>query len=223
MPAGLDLEGQTSLHYYCHACGEQVPTYTVRSSEGAEIRCSYCGLPLGYQGPQDGARVQCVLLADDEKFIRWVLQDLLVEQRLADSVVACAGGTELLTRLTERLRAKERTQLVILDILMRDLDGVATAKAIRAMERGFGVTWPAPILFLSALRPDAALRSFVARLQPALFLNKGVDATPDRLAIRLRKMMEYFTRVRYGASVPLPTPEPEPSSCTVPRDRIRMP
>jgi hypothetical protein len=40
----------------------------------------------------------------------------------------------------------------------------------------------------------------VARLQPALFLNKAVDATPDRLGIRLRKMMEYFSRVRNGAS-----------------------
>ena len=64
----------------------------------------------------------------------------------------------------------------------------------------FEVTWPAPILFLSALRPDTALRSFVARLQPALFLNKAVDATPDRLAIRLRKMIEYFSRVRNGAA-----------------------
>jgi CheY-like chemotaxis protein len=204
MPVGLALEGQTTL-LYCHACGEQVPTYTVRSAEGAELRCSYCGLPLGHQAPQDQARMESVLLADDEKFIRWILRDLLMEQHLAEIVVACEGGTELLTRLTERLRAKQHTQLIILDILMRDLDGVATAKAIRALERGFGVTWPAPILFLSALRPDAAIRSFVARLQPALFLNKAVDATPDRLAIRLRKMMEYFSRVRSGASAPLPT------------------
>lgn len=203
MPAGLALEGQTTLQY-CHACGEQVSTYTVRSAVGVEIRCSYCGLPLGRQAPQDEARMQCVLLADDEKFLRWVLRDLLVEQRLAETVVACEGGLELLARLTERMRAKERTQLVILDILMRDLDGVATAKAIRALERGFGVTWPVPILFLSALRPETAIRSFVARLQPALFLNKAVDATPDRLAVRLRKVIEYFGRVRNGASGPVP-------------------
>ncbi|HEY7678369.1 MAG TPA: response regulator [Candidatus Methylomirabilis sp.] len=199
MPAGLALEGQTTLQY-CHACGEEVLTYTVPAAAGVEIRCSYCGIPLGHQAPQDEARMQCVLLADDEKFIRWVVRDLLVEQHLAETVVACEGGIELLTKLTERMRAKERTQLVILDILMRDLDGVATAKAIRAVERGFEVKWPAPILFLSALRPDTALRNFVARLQPALFLNKAVDATPDRLGIRLRKMMEYFSRVRNGAS-----------------------
>jgi CheY-like chemotaxis protein len=205
MPAGLALEGNTTLRY-CHACGEEVLTYTVRAAVGVEVRCSYCGLPLGLQALQDEARMQCVLLADDEKFIRWVLRDLLVEQHLAETVVACEGGMELLSKLTERMAAKERTQLIILDILMRDLDGVATAKAVRAMERGFGVTWPAPILFLSALRPDAAIRSFVARLQPALFLNKAVDATPDRLGIRLRKMMEYFSRARNGASVPLPAP-----------------
>ncbi len=199
MPAGLATESKTAFNY-CHACGEQVVTYSVRSEHGVELRCSFCGLPLGRQSPPAATRMECVLLADDEKFLRWVLRDLLVEQGLAETVVACEGGTELLARFTERLRAKEHTQLVILDILMRDLDGLAAAKALRAVERGFGVTWPVPIVFLSALRPEAALRSFVARLQPALFLNKAVDATPDRLALRLRKMFEYFSRVRHGAS-----------------------
>ncbi len=199
MPAGLATEVKTAFNY-CHSCGEQVVTYGVRSDQGVELRCSFCGLPLGRQAPQAATCMECVLLADDEKFLRWVLRDLLVEQGLAETVVACEGGTELLARFTERLRAKERTQLVILDILMRDLDGLAAAKALRAVERGFGVTWPVPILFLSALRPETALRSFVARVQPALFLNKAVDATPDRLAMRLRKMFEYFSRVRHGAS-----------------------
>lgn len=205
MPAGLALEGQDTSQY-CHACGEQVLTYPVRANDGVELRCSYCGLSVGRQAPQAEARMECVLLADDEKFLRWLLRDLLVENHLAGTVVACEGGTEMITRFTERLRAKEPPQLIILDILMRDLDGMAAAKAIRAMERGFGITWPVPILFLSALRPDTALRSFVARLQPALFLNKAVDATPDRLAIRLRKMVEYFSRVRNGAAAVPATP-----------------
>ena len=205
MPAGLALEGQDTFQY-CHACGEQVLTYPVPANDGVELRCSYCGLPVGRQDPQAEARMECVLLADDEKFLRWLLRDLLVEQHLARTVVACEGGTEMLTRFTERLRVKEPPQLIILDILMRDLDGMAAAKAIRAMERGFGITWPVPILFLSALRPDTALRSFVARLQPALFLNKAVDATPDRLTIRLRKMVEYFSRVRNGAAAVPATP-----------------
>lgn len=199
MPAVMAPENQTTFTY-CHACGEQVLTYPVRSAEGVELRCSYCGLTLSRQSPQAESRLECVLLADDEKFLRWVLHDLLLEQGLAEVVVPCEDGAELLTKLTERMLAKEHTQLIILDILMRDLDGLAAAKAIRAMERGFGVTWPVPILFLSALRPDTGIRNYVARLQPALFLNKAVDATPDRLAVRLRKTIEYFSRVRNGAT-----------------------
>jgi len=196
------MEGQASFHY-CHGCGEQVLTYTVQSELGVELRCSYCGLALGRQAApavEVEGHTGCVLLADNEKLLRTVLRDLLLEQQLAQAVVACESGAELLSKITERLCAKERTQLVILDILLRDLDGVAVAKAIRAVERGFGITWPVPILFLSGLRPDTAIRNFVARVQPALFLNKAVDATPDRLAVRLRKMVDYFDRVRSGAS-----------------------
>jgi len=198
MPAGLNVEGQVTIQY-CHSCAEQVLTYTARSDDRVDVRCAYCGLPLGRQFPEAEVPIECALLADDEKFSRWVLRDLLVENHLAKTVVPCEGGTQLLTRFTERLRRKEPTQLIVLDILMPDLDGLAAAKAIRAVERGFGITWPVPILFLSALRPDTAIRNFVARVQPALFLNKAVDATPDRLAIQLREMIEYFSRARNGA------------------------
>jgi CheY-like chemotaxis protein len=124
--------------------------------------------------------------------MRWTLRDLLVEQRLASTVVACESGAELLQKFTERLIPGETSHLVILDILMKDLDGVAAAKAVRAVERAFEVKYQVPIIFLSALRLDASLRQFVARVQPALFLNKGVDATPDKLGARLRRLMEAF-------------------------------
>lgn len=31
---------------YCTVCGEEAITYTVRTTQGLEIRCSLCGLPL---------------------------------------------------------------------------------------------------------------------------------------------------------------------------------
>lgn len=195
MPPGPASEAKTTVHY-CPSCGEEVFTYAVRSDTGLEIRCACCGLPLERRAPQDLPPMECVMLADDEKFIRWILCDLLLDKRLAGSVVPCESGGELLTKFTERLRGHEETQLVILDILMRDLDGVAAAKALRAVERGFAVERPVPILFLSGLRPDTALRRFVASVQPALFLNKAVDVTPDRLAMRLHKMFDYFARGR---------------------------
>jgi CheY-like chemotaxis protein len=179
--------------HYCTGCGEEVPTYAVRSESGVEYRCTYCGLPLERRTVEEAqTTLECILLADDEKLIRWLLRDVLTEKRLAHTVVACETGGELLTRFVERQQGGERTDLIILDILMRELDGVATSRALRAIERGYGITRPVPILFLSGLRPDTALRNFVARMQPALFLNKAVDATPERLAERLQKMVNFF-------------------------------
>lgn len=200
-PAPLDppAEGEARFHY-CAGCGEEVVVYAVPTEAGVEIRCSFCGLTLRLPSPQPGPPMGCVLLADDEKFFRSLLSEILVEQRLAQTVVPCASGAELLTKLSERLRARQDTHLIILDIVMQDLDGIVTAKAIRAVERGFGVAPPVPILFLSGVRPDTALRTFVARVQPALFLNKAVDATPERLAVRLRKMADYFAGRRPDAA-----------------------
>ncbi len=198
-PQQPPAQGEARFHY-CAGCGEQVVVYAAPTEAGVELCCSYCGLTLRLPSPQPAAPMGCVLLADDEKFFRALLSELLVEQRLAQTVVPCVSGAELLTKLSERLRARQETHLVILDIVMRDLDGIVTAKAIRAVERGFGVTPPAPILFLSSVRPDTALRTFVARVQPALFLNKAVDATPERLAMRLRKMVDYFAGGRPGGA-----------------------
>ncbi len=192
-------EGEARFHY-CAGCGEQVVVYAVPTEAGVELCCSYCGLTLRLPSPQPAAPMGCVLLADDEKFFRSLLSELLVEQRLAQTVVPCVSGAELLTKFSECLHARQDIHLIILDVVMRDLDGIVTARAIRAVERGFGVGQPAPILFLSGVRPDTALRTFVARVQPALFLNKAVDATPERLAMRLRKMVDYFAGGRPGGA-----------------------
>ena len=204
-PVEPPAEG-TARFQYCAGCGEQVVVYAVPTEAGAELRCSYCGLTLRLPSPRPAAPMGCVLLADDEKFFRSLLSELLVEQRLAETVVPCVSGAELLTKLSERLRARQDTHLVILDIVMQDLDGIVTARAIRAVEHGFGVARPVPILFLSGVRPDTALRTFVARMQPALFLNKAVDATPERLAMRLRKMADYFAGGRPEAAGGTPRP-----------------
>jgi CheY-like chemotaxis protein/predicted RNA-binding Zn-ribbon protein involved in translation (DUF1610 family) len=195
MPAGVASE-EKAAYQYCPACGEDVLTYAVRAEREVELRCAYCGLPLSRTTDAEQPPMECVMLADDEKLLRWLVRDLLIDQHMAQTVIPCESGAELLEKFTHRLRQDEGSDLVILDILMKDLDGVAAAKAMRAVERGFGVRRPAPILFLSCLRPDTSLRNFVARVQPALFLNKSVDATPDRLGLRLRKMAEFFNRAR---------------------------
>jgi CheY-like chemotaxis protein len=188
--------GNKAAYHYCHGCGEQVLTYAVPSGGNVELRCSFCGLPLGRKPSEDQPTMGCVMLADDEKFLRWLLRDLLLDRRLAQDVVACESGADLLGKFTARLRARQGIDMIVLDILMKDLDGMAAARALRAVETGFEAQKPVPIVFLSCLRPDTSIRNFVARVQPALFLNKAVDATPDRLAMRFRKICDYFTRPR---------------------------
>ena len=204
-PVEPPAEGKARFQY-CAGCGEQVVVYAVATQAGVEICCSYCGLTLRLPSPQPAAPMGCVLLADDQEFFRSLLSELLVEQRLAETVVPCVSGAELLTKLSECLRARQDIHLVILDVVMQDLDGIVTARAIRAIERGFGVAPPVPILFLSGVPLDAALRTFVARVQPALFLNKAVDATPERLAMRLRKMVDYFAGGRPEVAGGIPHP-----------------
>ena len=52
---------------YCHSCGEQVMTYAVRSGEGVELGCSYCGLAPGRQSSQVEAQLECVMLVEDDE------------------------------------------------------------------------------------------------------------------------------------------------------------
>jgi hypothetical protein len=54
------------------------------------------------------------------------------------------------------------------------------------------VTQPTPILFLSAVPSDSALKDIVNRYQPALYLNKGSDAVPDKLGPRLEQLIGYL-------------------------------
>ncbi len=193
MPAGATSGNKPTFHY-CSGCGEEVLTYAVPVGANVELRCSFCGLPLGRKLSPDHPPLGCVVLADDEKFFRWLLRDLLLDHRLAMDVVACESGAELLAKFTEYRRTRVAVDLIILDILMKDLDGMAAARALRAVETGFDTMQPVPIVFLSCLRPDTSIRSFVARVQPAIFLNKAMDGTPDRLAVRFRKIFDYFTR-----------------------------
>ena len=172
---------------YCPACGEQVFTYRA-AGERAELRCGYCGLPLGMAKTAPGASAGCVVVVDDDNFFRTLLGDLLGQEGLASEVVSCDSGTSFLAQLTERFRQNKPIRLAILDIVMSPLDGVASALAMRALERGFDRGAPIPILFFSAAKATDALRKHMARCAPAYYLNKGSDSSPGRLAGRMREL-----------------------------------
>lgn len=177
---------------YCSSCGEQVYTYTVVKDGAVEVRCSSCGFPLGAEAGQPLPGVDCILIADDDRLFRSLLADLLMERGLTATVIPCESGATFLTAAAERFLEGLSNKVAILDIIMEPLDGIATALALRALEKGLKVARPTPILFLSAARYNENLKRLIARCQPALYLNKGSDSTPDRLGPRLEKVIGYL-------------------------------
>lgn len=188
-------QGQLPATHYCPSCGERVFTYGAEGHGRTEIRCGYCGLPLEMTESVRPAGSGCVVVVDDDRFFLTLLTDLLTQEGLAAEVLSCESGASFLTQLTQRFRREQPVWLAILDIVMSPLDGVAAALALRALERGFDRGAAIPILFFSAAKATEALRTAMGRCAPAYYLNKGSDATPERLAARMR---ELFGRVFAG-------------------------
>jgi len=185
------LAETTAPFRYCPSCGERVYTYSVLKEGVIEIRCSPCGFPVSPTQVPSIPRLDSIVIADDDRFFLSFLTDLLIERGLADHVIPCESGSQFLTVATERLRLDPRGVLVILDIMMEPMDGIVTALALRAVEQALSVAQPTPILFLSAARYDILSRQ-ISRCQPALYLNKGSDSTPDMLGPRLEKVIGYL-------------------------------
>ena len=193
-------EEPSAATHYCPSCGERVFTYSAEMGDRAEIRCGYCGLLLELtESVQQPVASGCVVVVDDDQFFRTLLADLLTQEGLAAEVLSCDGGASFLTQITQRFRQEQPVRLAILDIVMSPLDGVASALALRALERGFDRGAAIPILFFSAARATEALRKHMARCTPAYYLNKGSDATPERLAERMRHL---FGQVFTGSGEP---------------------
>ena len=65
-----------------------------------------------------------ILIADDSQFMRKVLKDLLHDAGYID-LVECADGKECLAKYTS-----EKPDLVLLDIIMPEVDGIEVLKMI---------------------------------------------------------------------------------------------
>ena len=179
---------------FCPSCNEEVYTYTVPAEVGSEVRCSACGLPLATAATLAPERLECVLAADDNRFYRTLLRDVLLERKLAATVEVFAGGTDLLSRAATRFHDHLPVKLVILDVMMTPLNGPATGMAFRALEKGLGISPPAPILFVSGSPVDEAMKALLSKCAPALFLHKGADKGPAALGQRLEQVMATLLR-----------------------------
>ncbi len=80
-----------------------------------------------------------ILVADDEVYILHILEFSLNLEGF--EVITAANGREALSKI-----AKQRPDLVVLDVVMPDLDGHEVCRRLKADER----TRDIPIIFLSA-------------------------------------------------------------------------
>ena len=213
-------EARQGKSQYCLSCGDEVPTYRVQEWGDVEVRCAYCGFTVGKARIDPAAGTapevvvdeplevapdvthavapECILLADDDAFFRTLLSDILNGQWVVNEVISCESGAALLTECVRRFRDDRPVTLVILDIVMRPMDGAAAALALRALENGFNLPAPIPILFVSGIRANESLRQVIEDCAPALYLNKGKDATPPQLARRLEDIIPRLLSVRAG-------------------------
>jgi CheY-like chemotaxis protein len=71
------------------------------------------------------------------------------------------------------------------------MNGLSAAKAIRNLERQNPVPH-VPIMFFSSEKATDNFRTELTSLEPAYYINKGLDPDPDKLASRVEYLLGYF-------------------------------
>jgi CheY-like chemotaxis protein len=180
---------------YCLCCGEEVPFNVIVREEHSQETCQYCGFVLGVKKEavkkDQAAPADCILLAEDTPLTRDILKAMLFQRKLAKAVQAFGDGQQLVSEFTKRLTAKAPVDMIILDLQMPVMDGIATARVIRNLEEKFKIT-RIPILFFSARKCDDSLKKQMALYNPAVYLNKGSDTDPEILLERIDHLMSYI-------------------------------
>ena len=191
---------------YCLCCDEDVPFNRIERGKRIELTCTYCGFPLSAEGEPQPAiketaqkphahKLRYVLIAEDSKFTRKIIQDLLVAKNLADDVLAFENGLELTSAFSKLIAEKKQVDVAILDINMPVMDGLSAARIIRTVESKNNVP-STPIAFFSAVKADENLKSQMEMLAPANYVNKGTDPDPDRLAERVEQLLSHFMQMK---------------------------
>lgn len=204
---------------YCVCCGEEVTFNRVERDGKVELTCMFCGFPLSFEektlvpmqniaevpaqssaakepvSASGAAQLRYILMADDSKFTRKIIKDLLVEKKLANEIFDFENGLELTSAFAKLIaEGKAANAAIILDINMPVMDGISAAKFIRNIESERGLPH-IPIAFFSSVKADDNLRNTLAELAPANYVNKASDPNPDKLAERVEQLLTYFMQM----------------------------
>jgi DNA-binding NtrC family response regulator len=116
-----------------------------------------------------------VLIADDEKNMRWVLSEALAAEGY--EVIEAADGMELLDRLQEALASPfAMPDVIVTDVVMPRYSGLGVLQAIRR------ANWFTPVIVMSAIG-DASITQKAKELGAVAFFKKPFELDELRLAV----------------------------------------
>ena len=179
---------------YCLCCNEEVPFSTVTRDERIEVTCIYCGFTLDVkkmQEPQKPAEKGHALIADDSKYTRKIIEELLKEKEYSEHVQSFENGLMLITAYSKLLSEKQRVDIAIVDLNMPVMDGLTAARMMRSLEAQ-NSSRAVPIIFFSAEKTDDNLKKQMETLGHANYMNKGTEPDPDALAARVEMLISYL-------------------------------
>lgn len=187
---------------YCLCCDEQVPVNTVERNARREVTCAYCGFTLEVQKLSEAPKAESskgfALVADDSKYTRKIIEELIREKKFSSDVMSFENGLELISAYSRLLAENKPVDVAIIDLNMPVMDGLTAARTIRAIETQNQAD-RVPVVFFSALKADEDLKNQMQSLEPANYVNKGSDPDPDKLAARVEYLLGYL-REKYGQS-----------------------
>lgn len=175
---------------FCICCGESVPWNRILRDGNEELTCIYCGFLLGAT-PQTAAAAKCIITVDDAAFVNDLLKGMLTEKGLADTVISAGNGQEFVGLFNARLAAHQPVDMVILDLEMPIMDGIAAARVMRTLETKYQVA-KAPILFFSGRKCDDPLKKQLGVFTPASYVNKGSSTKMDGLVERVDQLVNHL-------------------------------
>ena len=179
---------------YCLCCNEEVPVSTVTRNARIEVTCLYCGFTLSVTKMQESvspAEKGYALVADDSKFTRKIIQELLKEKKYSENVQSFENGLMLFSAYSKLLDEKKPVDIAIVDLNMPVMDGLTAARMMRSHEEKTG-SKPVQIVFFSAKIADDNLKKQMETLGHANYMNKGTDPDPDSLADRVEMFITYL-------------------------------
>jgi CheY-like chemotaxis protein len=181
---------------YCLCCGEDVPYNVVVRNERRELTCSYCGFTLDIENLWEDTKTSVntyALIAEDSKFTRTLLKELILKKAITSEVMAVTNGLELISEYMKLLKRNVRVSFAIIDLNMPVMDGLTAARTLRALEEKDSII-KVPIVFFSGVKADEGLRRQMELLTPANYVNKGSDPDPENLVKRVQGLLSFISQ-----------------------------